>query len=38
MYFKRVNPIIITADFSNICGVHHMLFAIKSTTSCTYLY
>ena len=26
MYFKHANPI--CADFSNICGVHHMLFAI----------
>ena len=25
-------------DFSNICRVHHMLFAIISTNSCAYLY
>ena len=31
MYFKHVNPIRVIhkrTDFSNICGVHHMLFAI----------
>ena len=36
MYFKHVK-LNTCADFSNICGVHHMLFAIISTNSCTYL-
>ena len=27
-------PLHTCADFSNICGVHHMLFAIISTNSC----
>ena len=26
------------AEFSNICGVHHLLIAIISTNSCTYLH
>ena len=31
------NYICTCADFSNICGVHHVVFAIINTTYCKYL-